>query len=304
MTLTPGELVFLRVAATNAAGVSIPSETLAVRVPTAGNPNVLIVNGFDRDDEFLAPIRVQSNIGGCTAPNTYREMDPRKYQSRNYSIQHAKAIVAKGGYGIDSTSRNSVNLGNVVLGGYPIVFWIGGQQAEADFDDGVNDEAFKLSEQTAITNYLQNGGHLFLSGSEIAWDFGRTVSPKRTFLNNILKVSYAGDDANTYIANGSAGLFAGLGSVSFDNGSGNTYDVGRPDVIAPVGGSNVCMTYSNGNAAGLQYQGTINGGTANAKIVFLGFGFETITSEAVRNNIMSRTIDYFLPATVDDWNSF
>jgi hypothetical protein len=309
MTLSPGVPTYLRVSATNGAGISIPSETLASRVPTADNQTILLVNGFHRDDKFLPPVRTQSSIGGCTPPfNTYREMDPRKYQSLNYTVQHANSIAAKGGYGIDSCSNDAINLGQYLLSDYNIVVWIGGQQAEADTSDNVNDTAFRPAEQTALTNYLVGGGCLMISGSELAWDFGRPgVSfTNQTFLAEYLKAGLSNDDANTYNALGNAGIFTGLGTVNFDNGSGTTYDVSLPDVLSPVRGSTACMSYSGGvgGTAAIQYAGAFGNSAETGKLVYMGFPFETITNETTRNNVMSRVLDFFLPSNVSNWPEF
>ncbi len=47
--LTPGQLVFVRVTATNAGGGSMPTEVLGARV---GNARLLLVNGFDKLDRI------------------------------------------------------------------------------------------------------------------------------------------------------------------------------------------------------------------------------------------------------------
>ncbi len=308
MTLTPGELVFLRIAAVNSAGISIASQTIASRVPTAGNRTILLVNGFQRDDRHLAPLRSQTNIGGCTQPNIYREMDPRKYQARNYVIQHAKAIANKGGYGLDYCLDDSINANHYNMTDYQIAVWMGGQQAEVDGADGVDDTSFKPAARTAIQNYLTAGNNLFVSGSELAWDFGRpaTAQDKKTFLSTWLKATFVNDDANTYNANGNSGIFAGLGTINFDNGSGTTYDVAFPDVLQATGGATSCMVYSGGTGgtAAIQYAGTFGSGTKPGKLVYMGFPFEAINAESARNNVMSRVLDYFIPADVEEWDNY
>lgn len=311
MTVTPGELQFLRVAAVNSAGLSIPSETLAARAPLNSLPTSLIVNGYQRDDQFIAPMIYASQIGGSsniTTPNYYREMDPRKYQSLNYTIQHAKAIVNAGGYGIDSCSNDVINSNQYNLENYPMVFWIGGQQAEADPGDGVDYTAFRAAERTAVANYLSAGGRFMVSGSELGWDQGRSAASQaeRLFYNNYLKAGFTVDDTNTYTAIGNGGILAGIGAFSFDNGSGNTYDVRMPDAFTPLGGASSAMSYSGGTGgtAALQYSGTFGSGTTPGKLFYMGFGFETISSEAKRNDLMERVITYFLPAGVRDWGLY
>jgi len=235
-------------------------------------------------------------------------MDERNYQSLNYTIQHAKAIAAKGGYGIDSCSNDAINNLNYSLSNYPMVFWIGGQQAEADTTDPVDDTAFRTNERLALAAYLTGGGKLLMTGSELAWDYGRSgvAADKKTFLQNYLKTTFINDSANTYRAVGAAGIFAGLPAFNFDNGTGTAYQVRFPDVISPAGGATACLSYSGGTGgtAGIQYAGTFGAGTETARLVYMGFGFETITDENVRNNVMSRIIDFFNVARVNDWSNF
>lgn len=307
MTLTPGTTKFFRISAVNSAGISVPSVVLAARVPLNGAATFTIVNGYLRNDKYLGPTISSSGIGGCTAPtNAYRTFDPRKSQSFDYVVQHALAIAAKGDYGIDSCTREAVKLSSVNLQDYAVVDWIGGQEAEADTTDKVDDTCLFPAERNALAAYLENGGRLFISGSELAWDFGRSgvAADKTTFLNNYLKTSYVSDSSNVYTASGSAGIFSGLGSVGYDNGTGSTYQVRFPDVINPVGGATTCMTYSSGGGAAIQYAGTFGSGSKTAKVVMMGFGFETITSPSTRNAVMSRVIDYFIPAGVENWKQF
>lgn len=308
---TPGETVYYRVVAVNSAGISIPTETLVARVPLAGNPTLAIVNGYTRNDQFLGPMLTQSGIGSCpsSTAHQYRTFDERVFQAKNYTVQHAKAIAAKGGYGIDSSSRNSVHLGQFSLNNYQVVFWIGGQQGEADTADGVDDTAFTVNERNALTSFLQGGRNLFITGSEMAWDYGRSgvTTDKSNFLNNILKVRYSADSSGTYTAiPSSGGIFNGLGSFTYDNGTGTAYQVRFPDVLLTNGGSVACLNYSGGTGgvAGIQYSGHIASGTTPAKIVYMGFGFETINSEPVRNLLMSRAIDFFSPTSVEEWQEF
>lgn len=310
MTVTPGQLLFLRVAATNSAGVSIPSETMAARVASGGAPTGLIVNGYHRNDQYAATLAYSSGIGGCgsSKSNRYREMDPRQYQALNYTIQHAKAIAAQGGYGIDSCSNDAINAAQYSLLDYGMVFWISGQQAEADTTDNVDDTVFRFAERVHLANYLQAGGRLMVSGSEIAWDYGRSGVPaaNSSFLHNYLKANYSQDNANTYTVNGNAGIFAGLGAMTIDNGTGTSYDVRFPDVIAPIGGATACMSYTGGTGgtAAIQYAGTFGAGTQPGKLVYMGIGFETIKNEADRNDVMDRVIDFFIPAGVSGWGIY
>lgn len=271
--LVNGQAVFFRVAAVNTGGISLPTETLAT---SAGGSRVLIVNGFDRNQNSLIPKITITNAG------TTDRHDPRIFQAFNYIIEHAKAIVYMS-LQISSTSNEAVINGQVNLTDYAAVYWICGEESTAD-------ETLNTTEQTKIQDYLNGGGKLFISGSEIGYDLGRSGSSTAAdiaFYNNYLKASYVGDDAGTYAATGSAGIFQNLGALSFINTSAR-YDAEAPDQLGVSGGSTVNMTYSGGSAgnAGIQYSGTY-------KLVMLGFPFETIVSAQTRQDIMTAVANFF-----------
>lgn len=293
ITAAPGELIFIRVAALNSAGVSLPTETLAVRVSGSGGSPILIVNGSDRYDRFIP--RLVPAVNGCQ-DNLVRLMDPRTFQSFNYSIQHGKAIAAAG-FAFDSCADECIEQGLISLNSYQAVDWIGAQEAEADTGDAVDDTALKPAERTALRNFLNAGGRLFMSNSELAWDFDRSSGPttdERDFLHNYMKAAYSADDANTYQARGSGGIFEGIGNFSFDNGTGPTYEVRFPDVLVPSGGAVACMSYvgGTGGTAAVQYAGPFDSSGVEGRVVYMGFGFETILSESIRNEVMARVLNF------------
>lgn len=305
-SLTPGQTYFFRVAAVNSAGVSIPTETLAVRLPVSGGTNILIVNGSDRYDRHLPKLISVPQVGGCSAanPNMLREVDPRKFQSFNYIIQHAKAM-ANAGAAFDSAANECIEESNIALSSYFIVDWIGAQEAEADTGDNEDNTALKPTMRNSIQSFLQGGGRLLMTTSELAWDFGRSTAAadKKTFLTSYMKANYVADDSNTYQVSSSSGIFTGLPAFNYDNGSGNTYDTRFPDVLTPAGGSTACMTYSTGGTAAIQYSGTFGASSIPAKLVYMGVGFETILSESVHNQAMANILNFFAATAVEEWQT-
>jgi len=251
---------------------------------------VLIVNGYDRFDRTLNPVqsaRLFGTFGGATG-GTFVAIDrvrSRLSNSFDYVIQHASAIAAYANrLRIDTVSNEAVISGAVNLSNYSAVIWNLGRESTAD-------RTFDATEQTLVGNYLTAGGKLMVSGSEIAWDLDQSNNG-RTFVRNTLRTQYAGDDANTYAATGTASsIFSGV-SLTFDNGS-SVYDVNSPDQLTPV----------NGSVAGLSYSGG-NGGTAatvaqsgNSRTVVMGFPFETVRNSNTRNIMMKRVLDFFGLAT-------
>jgi N-acetylmuramoyl-L-alanine amidase len=256
--ITPGQAYFFQVAAVN--GTSPRSEGFPSQVlgawTSGGATGVLVVDGVDRQHEE----------GGNT---------------RNFIIQHGGSL-ANNGYAYDSASNEAVSGGTVGLTGYEVVDWILGEESTAD-------ETFSTTEQSMVQSYLNAGGKLFVSGAEIGWDLDHSgTSSDQAFYNNYLKADYAADDAGVYGVSGAAGTaFDGISSIGYDDGTNGPYDVAYPDCINPYGGGQVDMTYDGtGYNAGVQYSGTF-------KVVNLGFPFEALLTQADRDTVMARVMDFF-----------
>ncbi|MBX7245143.1 MAG: hypothetical protein K1X53_06570 [Candidatus Sumerlaeaceae bacterium] len=281
---------YYRICAVNTGGQSFPTETLCAM--NGAGSQVLIVNGFDRNQTSLAPTQTITNLG------TVRRFDERLFQGYNYIIEHAEALEPLG-LRISSSCNERVADGTTALGGFAAVFWICGQESTSD-------DAFNSSEISRVTTYLSGGGRFFVSGSEIGWDLGRSgVSSAAdvTFYNTVLRTAYSSDSAGTYNLS-STGIFSGLGSFNFSPASGARYATPTPDVISPSNGSTTILSYSGGvgGTAAVAYNGT-------SRVISLGFPFETISSKLTREAMMQSTATFFgltsgPPASVQDWKKF
>jgi Fibronectin type III domain len=288
---------YFRVVAVNAGGESLPSEVVTA-LPSGGAKQVLIVNGFDRFDrtqDFRYPY-------AYTGDGLVDRVWSRYNNSFDYVVQVQGAIQgSKPGVHVDSTSNEAVISGAVNLGDYDTVIWISGTESTAD-------HTFDAAEQTKVTNFINSGGNLFVSGSEIGWDLDQQNNG-RTFFENTLKGNYVSDDANTYTATAdAAGIFTGMSSFVFSNGSAfsnldsQVYNVATPDVIIPQAGAVSALTYSGGTGgtAAIQVQGAGGAG----KIVMFGFPFEAMTDASRRQTAMGRILDFFGVAVENaDFNS-
>lgn len=277
--LTAGETYYFRIAAVNAAGESLDSEVVAVK-PSASPERVLIVNGFDRFDRSLT----QTDPFGTSS--TVDRVRAIEGNTHNFAVQVAEAINNAGATpAIATASNEAIADGSIDLNNYEAVVWIAGTESSAD-------ETFSIAEQNEVFDFLADGGKLFVSGSEIAWDLDN-LNNGRLFYNNVLRADYAADDAGTYAAAGVAGsIFDGI-DLQFDNGD-QTYDVEFPDVITPLGGATAALAYDGGaGTAAIQYA---DAGTGH-RLVTVGFPFEAIVGEGTRTAVMSRVLDYFGFAT-------
>ena len=253
--------------------VTSPTSELLAAVPCNYQDSILVVNGFDR----------------ASTGNTY-----------NFVIQHASSIKANA-KNCSSATNEAITDGVVNLTLYKAVDWILGKESTVN-------ETFSNSEQTMVSAYLNQGGKLFVSGSEIAWDldYSGTTSDK-SFFANYLKASYVADapanQANTWykcVNESSSSIFNFTDTVYFDNGSNGTYNVDYPDVIVPVNGSNAAMQFTNlsTNKSAVYFSGLFPSGTSAGKLVYLTFPFETVYNTTKRNSLMNDILTFFFVTSI------
>ena len=267
--LLPDSIYYIRIAAFSNTDTSSWSEVLAA-IPSSFSERVLVVNGFDR----------------ASTGNTY-----------NFIRQHGKAI-SKSGYLFSSATNDAVLNGLVNLHNFSIVDWISGDESTAD-------ETFSTAEQGKVSSFLNNGGKLFVSGSEIAWDMDyKGSTADKSFYNNYLKAQYINDAPNgqsaTYynVTPVVSQFFNNLPAFNFDNGIHGTINVKYPDVINALNGGINCFYYTSlpTNYSGICYTGNFPSGSIQGKLVNLGFPFETVYPDSTSRKLMSRIMVYFEPS--------
>lgn len=298
ISVTPDQVTYFRVAAANAGGESMPSETIAARPKASGASPILIVNGFQRLDRSMN-VRQTTNLGSTWGGvQTFDRVKLRESNSYDYVVQHAQALAAAGRH-FDSCSNAAVENAAIALAPYKAVVWILGEESSGD-------ATFSSTEQSRVTNYLNGGGNLFVSGAEIGWDLDRN-NYGRSFYNNTLKSNYdessdADDDAGTYQAQGAeGGIFAAVGSFDFDPANGAPYNADYPDRVWPVAPAVTCLNY----VGGIGGPAAIQADTGTYKVIVIGFPFELITSPAIREQIMQAAMDWLdPPSDVADWTLF
>lgn len=298
---------YFKVAAINEGGEGPGSAVVGARRNGTGGGGgtnrILIVNGFDRFE------RTQNlrQPYAYTSDGLIDRVRPRYNNTFDYVVRAGEAIAAYSpgdlSLGFDSAQNEHIISGAVDLSDYQTVIWLNGEES-------TRDDTFDLVEQQRISTYLDGGGRLFVSGSEIGWDLAGPTSPAPaptdvSFYNNVLRASFVADAANSYTATGVTGsIFAGL-NLNFEDGSNHSnnymYNVRYADVIAPSAGSVSAMTYTGGigGGAAVQYSSEQTG----ARLVYMGFPFEAITTSDDRNLVMERVLEFFQtpvnPATVE-----
>lgn len=283
--LPNGKVFYFRVASKNAGGESLPSEAVAVRVDNYKKNPILIVNAFDRMDKDLNPkTTAAQNLGSTNAGGgTFGLVRPLRSNSYDYCVKYARALDADKKYGFDTCSNEAVSLGKVSLLNYAAVIWYCGE-------DSVTDKTITSAEQALLEAYFTNGGNLFLSGADIAYDLDYSNNGKQ-FYQTYFRTLYASNASGSYVVNGAGGtIFEGLGQISFLPADGAAYDAESADRITPtfVATGNLSYIGGSGGFAGIQ----INGGSYKA--VSLAFPFEAIASESLQANMMQRIMSFFL----------
>jgi hypothetical protein len=191
---------------------------------------------------------------------------------------------------VSTCSNEAVLDGTVNLLGYDCVVWFLG-------DESTTDNTFTSGEQLKIRSYLEDGGKLLVSGSEIGWDLGRAHPASEpgdmAFYNTYLKASYVYDgDTGMKTATGAAGT--PIASLTFT--FGQVYPEDYPDDINPAGGASVFMKYNTNRTDGsprvaaIAYAGVFGAGSNSGGVVYLAFPFETISSLLQRETLMSAAL--------------
>lgn len=262
--LADGQPVFVRVAALNNGGESLPSRVGGALVGPISQ--ILVVDGFDREYKHS-----ESNI------------DTR--YSYDYIIEHLDALAfARPLAGIDYCCNEAVIRGDLSLSPYQLVDWLLGRE-------GSIDRTFDGTEQQLVEDYLMAGGSLLASGTEIGWDLqARNGGP--SFLNDVLGTQYVGDDAGSFdVLAAPNGPLSGAGGFSYDNGQGGRYAANSADRLVPMGSASQALTYDNGEGAAVAV--AKNG----YRVMILGFPIETITDQDARRTTVSLALDFLMPSS-------
>ncbi|UCF64076.1 MAG: N-acetylmuramoyl-L-alanine amidase [bacterium] len=246
--------------------LSEPSD--AYGVGFSGNTPILVVDNFDRQASWNLPYHP-------------------------FVASHGEALKVRG-HGFDSCTETAVQNGDIALTNYEVVIYFCG-------DDSRSDESLAAADQWRLLNYLEGGGKLFISGSELGYDFAATTTSELNRYEYLLRTQYLGDLAGSNRVLGTAGtVFEGLDFIYGTQTGPNLYIEDYPDYIIPQFGGETALFYDNLRIAGVMFTGTYGNSSQIAQVVYLGFTFETIVSPYQRSALIGRVLTYFgLPVSID-----
>ena len=219
----------------------LPSDTYRVDA----QPGVLVVDGFDRV--------LDGAFGG---------------------LHHDfAALVGEAAGPVASVSHRAVAEDGFDLSPWPAVIWLLGDQS-------AEDHALTAAEQKALLAYVDGGGHLVMSGSELAWELGQAPSGA-AFLAHCFGAAYLADNAGSHAATGQ-GPLAAITGLTF-GGAGAPYACSSPDALAVAAGGTVLLDYGTGKAAAVGAAG---------KGALVGFPLELIDSKAYRDAVVKALLAF------------
>ena len=263
--LESDRIYFVKITAVNSNGMeSISSDVYSAS--TGNRKRYLVVDGFDRTS------------GSYSQPfHAFNEF----YASGIFLANRD----------VDATANEAIISNQISLNDYDGVFWFLGDESTAN-------KTFNGSEQLILMNYLKNGGKLFVTGSEIAYELSSSAP---TFLSNFLKARYIADNSGSLQVYSNGTVIRNLPS---DLNLGVVYPEDWPDAIEPINGSQTCLLYRNQKIGGIYFTGLFPDGTASGKLVYLSFALETTNNKVSKNILIEDVIKFFEGTTEVEFNPF
>lgn len=251
------DVVYVRVTAVSDGGESDATDVYAAGV---GSSRILVVDGNDRWQDRPG---MENPLGG----------------GHDFVASYAAAL--DGRVGFDTVANEVVAMGQLELDSYDAVLWMTGE-------DGVEDLALDADERAQLSVYLDRGGKLMISGSEIGWHlYENGDAGERSFFSDYLKAGYVRDDAGTSRARGTGSVFA-ESSLSLAFYTPAELVVRYPDALVPAPGAVAALSYAGADetTAAVAYRDDFS-------VLYFGFPFESIDNGPDRRELMGEVLDFF-----------
>ncbi len=340
--IKPGHIYSFRIAAVNEGGVSFPSETVSIGMPSKSSQSskVLIVNNFDRIsgpaftdmplyagfdnslDSGVPYVRDMAYIGEMYEFRRNMEYVSNSYpgfgasyddyagkavagNTFDYPYVHGKAIM-KAGYPFYSCSNEAFAADSSYMKEAWAADIICGKQVTTVVGSG-SEQKFKVFPydiQKVLREFTSTGGHVLVSGANIATDVWDSVYPvkkdstytadTKKFVREVLGYKWVRSRAGKsgeadFVRCRMMGTSKG-GKLNFHNRiNSRSYSVETPDGIAPSGrAGKAFLRYSDTELpAGICHEGK------GYRTVAIGFPVEALKNEKDINTIIRTTLEFF-----------
>jgi N-acetylmuramoyl-L-alanine amidase len=248
---------YIRLKAKNSISVST-NYSKAYAAFTSFNPDkILIVDGFNTFHDSIA--------------STVRNI------IRNYAAPLSEMNVRF------ETVSNSMISSATQLSSYKYIIWFTGNQRIT----------LSFNEQQILRTFLNNGGFLFINGSDIAYHLHNGSTLDKEFLNQYLFTEFVTDQPDSNV-NYVFGL-NGFSNVDFT--FGEVYPVPSPDVI--LQGHTDLLRYNENQTAAIFISPVTD--AINRKMIFSAVPVESIESDSLRKLLLQRAHDFLSsPLSVDE----
>jgi len=168
---------------------------------------------------------------------------------------------------------------------YNAVIWYTGDDRET---------TITAEEQTLISNYLDSGGNLLISGQNIGYDLTADGSVSDlSFFTNYLHAEFIDDSSNTTMTMGTSGdpITSGL-FVYLSGNAESANNQNSIDVISPIAPATTILNYIPGfSGAAIRHENVSTG----SRLVYLAFGFEGIAGpqSGSANDLLHSILNWF-----------
>ena len=149
-------------------------------------------------------------------------------------------------------------------------------------------------DRTALMNFLDNGGGLFVTGQDIGWEMNDIGGAAYDFYQDYLHADFVNDDTNDYDLDGvDQDPISHLLPLMIIGGDGANNQQYQSDIDPADGTASVIWTYDENR------NGAIKADTGTHRVVYFAFGFEAIDNAYDRAMVMHRIMNWLRFGTVD-----
>lgn len=183
---------------------------------------------------------------------------------KGYESAYAGALAAAG---LPHVVVPAAALTESQLLGASAVLWLTGDDSSTTIEE--KDEAL-------LSSFLSKGGELMLFGQDIGYDI-----KERPFFAQVLKAKFVKDKSDVNDLVGAGGLAGFTSKLNQAGAVAQRY----PEVIAPLAGASLAMSYGAGAGAGAAV--AVDG---PGRVLYFGFGLEGLAGAEVQKDLVTRAL--------------